>query len=480
MRISKTHFFYLYSLIVIIISAYIIPLQVIKTHAKSDHDASCSYYITLHAILGNSVGLSYDSANTSFIKHRFFQFENDLRLKGHKDKINVSSYQQQYQKVLQQYGISSISQLNDKNKLTSFAWAAYSTVDNFYLDPNIYCWNKLYWWTWGASRRILRYNLGGMYNHIDNRYRRILAAYPNDSQLGVYSGFLVNNQTTTLGTQFMTGMPLLTALYVLPYYDYAKVGSYSAPVPWGYFNPSYFVDAEKRKIMNIAGIDVFSVLSSSLHNANIKYIPDTRKLYDDTNPIFLADAISYYNDQSYGLAYLANHVVVADPKSVINDENKIKLYFSRPENRDPSIFTEITSRLYSNLNRLQHKNDILLETTQPFSDLGHAQVGKVDIRGLVGERIYIETDCKNKECILVLNVAYNRGWNAFLNGHKAQIERANYAFMAVHVPNGKSTLWFIYAPWSVTISYFISALTLVVILLLACGLCKNNYSRKRK
>lgn len=480
MKLSKGRFSIGYSLFLILVLACLLPLQVIRTHAKADHNPNCHYYITLHSVLGNSVGLSFDAANRRFIKDKIIKFESDLASKGKTQPVSAGIYRAQYREILAQYGVSSIRKIDKAQQLDSFAWSVYPIVDHFYLDPDMFCWNKLYWWISGSSRRILRYNLGGMYNHIDSRYKRILAAYPNDSQLGVYSGFLVNNQTTTLGTQFMTGMPLLTALYVLPYYDYAKVGSYSAPVPWGYFGPTSFTDTNKRKVLNIAGIDVFSVLSTQLDSLGIKSIPDTTRLEDDTNPIFLADAVSYYNHQSYGLAYIANQVHVIDPALVSDDEDKIKKYFSQPEHRVPAIFTEITSRLYDRLNKLRDKHDIILESDHKVNNQARSPNNLATILGFVGERLFIQTDCKDDQCVLVLNVAYNGGWNAFVNGHKTKIERANYAFMAVHVQKGKSYVWFIYSPWLVTVAYFVSILTLMIVLLISSGLVKNIDSRKRK
>jgi hypothetical protein len=65
---------------------------------------------------------------------------------------------------------------------------------------------------------------------------------------------------------------------------------------------------------------------------------------------------------------------------------------------------------------------------------------------------------------LVLSDAYYPGWRATVDGQPAPIERANYAFRAVYVPEGQHTVQFVFDPWLWKVGLLISGITLVVLL----------------
>ena len=68
---------------------------------------------------------------------------------------------------------------------------------------------------------------------------------------------------------------------------------------------------------------------------------------------------------------------------------------------------------------------------------------------------------------LYLADQYFPGWRATVNGAPAPILRANYAFRAVEVPAGTSTVEFRYRPVSVLIGAAITAITLAGLAILA-------------
>jgi len=71
---------------------------------------------------------------------------------------------------------------------------------------------------------------------------------------------------------------------------------------------------------------------------------------------------------------------------------------------------------------------------------------------------------------LVLTDAYYPGWNAYVNGNKVDIYRANYAFRAIKLNPGQNIVEFKYEPMSVSIGAiisFLSFLTLSLILLIS-------------
>jgi uncharacterized membrane protein YfhO len=68
---------------------------------------------------------------------------------------------------------------------------------------------------------------------------------------------------------------------------------------------------------------------------------------------------------------------------------------------------------------------------------------------------------------LFLSDAYYPGWNAYVDGVKTEIYRANYAFRAVHLPAGRHTVEFVYAPGSFTVAALISLAALLGVILLS-------------
>ncbi len=68
---------------------------------------------------------------------------------------------------------------------------------------------------------------------------------------------------------------------------------------------------------------------------------------------------------------------------------------------------------------------------------------------------------------LVLSDTYYPGWQAAVDGKPATIERANYAFRAVYVPEGTHVVQFVFAPWIWRIGLIISGGTLLILLVWA-------------
>jgi len=451
-------------IVLVILSIGLFPFHRINSMESADNPSKARYYISLQSILANYQLLSADKANVRFIKNRLIDFEKDTKRHG---KV-TSEYKQQYLAILKEFGVKSIREIVNSELIIIIAKKSMRIIDEFYLDSRLFPSNPLYYWNPSHSRRILQYNLGGLFDNMPNRYMRIVAAYPNDSQLGVYSGFFVNNQTTTLETQFMTGIPMLTALYVMPKYDYGATGSLNTMVPWGYFNVRALGDPVIRKMLDISGIDIFGVLRSQMATDRVHSIKGTVAFKPEVWTVFSGDYLPYLNDQSYGMAYLANRVQLEQPERIKVYENRIKNYFSHPIDHDPKDFLETVNVLYSKLLALKDKRDIILEKTslQSFSsEKDHVLAGSVQVKGIVGERVLLNSNCNRESCSLVLNIADSPGWHATVNGHHADINRANFAFMSVDVPKGDATVWFIYSPLTSVVSYFVSILSLLGLLL---------------
>jgi uncharacterized membrane protein YfhO len=66
---------------------------------------------------------------------------------------------------------------------------------------------------------------------------------------------------------------------------------------------------------------------------------------------------------------------------------------------------------------------------------------------------------------LVLSDSYYPGWNAYINGNRVELLRANYAFRTVALPNGKNMVEFKYEPMSFYVGGLISLIGILVVIL---------------
>ncbi len=73
-------------------------------------------------------------------------------------------------------------------------------------------------------------------------------------------------------------------------------------------------------------------------------------------------------------------------------------------------------------------------------------------------KIAVQTDAMQ---LLFLSDTFDAGWTAAVNGKKTDVYKADYAFRAVIVPKGESTVVFTYAPKSFQAGVFVSIITLL-------------------
>lgn len=103
---------------------------------------------------------------------------------------------------------------------------------------------------------------------------------------------------------------------------------------------------------------------------------------------------------------------------------------------------------------------VVLETQPDVQLTGtNGSVTVVD-RGTDRVKYLVETDGPQ---ILVVSDAFDPGWRASINGKEAPILRANYAFRAVVVPEGSSTITFQYIPQGFWESVFVSVMILSIL-----------------
>lgn len=142
----------------------------------------------------------------------------------------------------------------------------------------------------------------------------------------------------------------------------------------------------------------------------------------------------YENKNVYPRAFLAdNYVVIEDKKEIID-----KFYDKEFNPRNTLILEE--------------------KITEQFNP--SAENSKVQIVDYQPNRVVIETKSASDK-LLFLSDTYYPGWRAYVDGNEKKIYKADYAFRAVVVPEGKHEVVFIYKPKSFQIGLFISIISLV-------------------
>jgi len=80
---------------------------------------------------------------------------------------------------------------------------------------------------------------------------------------------------------------------------------------------------------------------------------------------------------------------------------------------------------------------------------------------------------------LVLSDSYYPGWNAYINGSRTDILRANYAFRAVELPKGENVVEFKYEPLSFYVGGLISLMGLIVLAIVTSKSFCQKTNKKR-
>ena len=71
----------------------------------------------------------------------------------------------------------------------------------------------------------------------------------------------------------------------------------------------------------------------------------------------------------------------------------------------------------------------------------------------------------NKDALLAVNSQYFPGWNAYVDGERIPIFRANYLFQGIEVPKGKHVIEFKYIPISLILGGIFSIFGIVFVVM---------------
>ena len=113
---------------------------------------------------------------------------------------------------------------------------------------------------------------------------------------------------------------------------------------------------------------------------------------------------------------------------------------------------------------------ILLEEKLPILEPG---TGSAKLINSTVNSLSFETKT-NTPALFYISDTYFPGWEAKVNGKTQKIYRANYNFRAVLVPEGDSTVEFMYAPSSFRLGVVISVVSLLLVAGLSLFQSKNS------
>ncbi|MBX9721947.1 MAG: YfhO family protein, partial [Candidatus Obscuribacterales bacterium] len=206
-------------------------------------------------------------------------------------------------------------------------------------------------------------------------------------------------------------------------------------------------------------------LSSLLNLASVKYVLSLTDIEDaggDTEHRFKLAYQSdnhirvYENRNAAPRAYLVHNAkFVQDPDKALAEIQSSSF--------DPSKTVIIEEGARSNATKTSNsienieansskKKQAAVSTSQNQPGTEYEAVKSFDLPN--SNSISIETDSPNENW-LVLTDIYYPGWNAYVDGAKAEIKRANFAFRAVKIESGKHTIKFAYEPSSFLIACFV-------------------------
>lgn len=119
--------------------------------------------------------------------------------------------------------------------------------------------------------------------------------------------------------------------------------------------------------------------------------------------------------------------------------NRATLFYTYEVIHDPK---SLLAKFYNE--QFDFKKILLLEESPGFLNIKEEGKGKVKIISYTPNKITIKIS-SNNQALLFLSDNYYPKWKAKINGKEAKILRADYAFRAVVVPKGDSTVVFTYS-----------------------------------
>lgn len=107
------------------------------------------------------------------------------------------------------------------------------------------------------------------------------------------------------------------------------------------------------------------------------------------------------------------------------------------------------------------RNEIILEKNPNFK-FDQSSTGSAEILSYTPNKIIIKTN-SNGNSFLFLSDSFYPGWEAYIDGKKTDVYRADFAFRAVYVSKGPHTIIFIYNPLSFKIGVLLAIFGIILL-----------------
>jgi hypothetical protein len=241
---------------------------------------------------------------------------------------------------------------------------------------------------------------------------------------------------------------VLSAGFVLPPetnipYNIFDIRGYDAIDP----TPFTYLEAQVGKVEMITNIQIYrSYDSPALNLMNVKYVMlKTGMQAPGVSPprfslVYSDSAVSIYLNSEY----LPRAFLIYNYTSATNE---------------PAALTEVSNGL------INYDQTVILgplPTDEPLPTVapghGNATSPSYSVNSV---EVSVKT---TSNCLLFISDAYFPGWEAFVDGAKSFLYRADYSFRAVQVPKGTHKIEFVYNPLSVTYGAYTSLSTALLVL----------------
>lgn len=426
------------------------PLAMSSEHGKP--------YLTLQSQLGLLNGVREDGASLKYLRRRLMAFENRRT-----QQDLGSGYAEGYARILAERGIRSVSELADAD-LESFVRAAATVVDAYYLErmPGVYP-------TYIPPDRIpfngyLDYNNSAYLSAVEDESAAIYDASGEGVLVGTNGGPILINNVDNLSPRHIVMSRPIYALYLLPDMNFELTRDWP-PLPWQ-LKGDYVLSAKPKKLLDVAGADYFLI------DEAFAPLALREGLQNVTPPIHQRLRRGYAllrNPDSYGLAYLVRRAELAPPGISQALEDRMKVPFAEATVQDYLRYRIAVKLARDRIFSLREPYTAIIEESsraEAVSQNYSSENALITMR-VIGSRAAFEVDVADERAWLVFNFAALHSWRAYADARPLPISRANYAFMAVPVPQGRHVVWFEHrmasAQWGLWVSLLLWILCLVSI-----------------
>lgn len=396
-------------------------------------------YETLQAFLANSLPPDDQRASRSYLRKRLVEFE-----------AQPSTARAMYDAELKALGATSVRDVSDEG-LRAFAYRVAQMIDAAAL----------------ADKTLddIPDNIDGYLANLPNPYMRTMAIVGDKLQAIFLSAGrnIVNAHNTSemFDSRVYVGFPTIQAFFLYPldflpnYRPFAGQHDYyiaAARPPWWYESED-IVSNDFRRLLGIAGVGAYLMLPDKLVLDAIADPATRLKRLSAEGPT--QDRFVLVQDENaYDIAYLARVIGYVKSGEVEVVEQATQKFYTQKLKLEP--YEEILKPFVARLLALPKKHDAII-TLKPgenaprepaLAEGPSARGGAVTVDGIIGPRIGLKVSCPDAQCTTVYTLADLPGWRAYVDGRRVQISRANYAFIAVNVPQGEHYLSLFYeTPW---------------------------------